>query len=50
MKIPSLTIIGGGDKSGNPDLVNEIEIKSREIIDIVEPTSSGKTTLTADIE
>lgn len=45
-----LTIIGGIDKDGKPDEINEIEIEPGEIIGIVGPTGSGKSTLIGDIE
>ena len=46
----TLTIKGGVDKEGHPDSISEIEIAPGEIIGIVGPTGSGKSTLIADIE
>ncbi|MEM1763982.1 MAG: ATP-binding cassette domain-containing protein [Candidatus Jordarchaeales archaeon] len=50
MEIESITIIGGYGKSGLPEPVREVELRRGEIVSIVGPTGSGKTTLINDIE
>lgn len=45
-----LTIKGGMDKDGNTEAVRDLEISRAEIIGIVGPTGSGKSTLIGDIE
>jgi len=47
--VSSLTIIGGQDKSGNPEGV-ELELKPGSVTAVVGPTGSGKSRLLADIE
>lgn len=45
-----LTIVCGVDKSGNIEDVGEITIHAGEIVGVVGPTGSGKSTLISDIE
>jgi len=47
--ISSITILGGRNKEGKPELV-ELTITSGEVISIVGPTGAGKTRLLEDIE
>ena len=46
----TLTVQGGVDKSGVDELVRSITIEGGEIVGIVGPTGSGKSTLISDIE
>ena len=48
-QLSSLTILGGFDKSGNPEELN-LELRPGQIVCIVGPTGSGKSRLLADIE
>ena len=48
-KVESITIIGGKNKSGDPEAI-ELELKVGEVISVVGPTGSGKSRLLADIE
>jgi ABC-type lipoprotein export system ATPase subunit len=48
--IESITVLGGCGKSGSPDLVDRVVLKMGEVVSIVGPTGSGKTTLINDIE
>ncbi len=48
--ISDITILCGVDKDCNPEYIGEIQIKAGEIVGIVGPTGSGKSTLISDIE
>lgn len=47
--ISSITILGGRDKAGRPEMV-ELTITPGEVVSIVGPTGSGKSRLLEDIE
>jgi ABC-type lipoprotein export system ATPase subunit len=48
--IQSITILGGHNRSGEPEAVQRIDLKMGDVVSIVGPTGSGKTTLINDIE
>jgi ABC-type lipoprotein export system ATPase subunit len=48
--IQSITILGGHNRSGEPEAVRRIDLKMGDVVSIVGPTGSGKTTLINDIE
>ncbi|MTV48265.1 ATP-binding cassette domain-containing protein [Heliobacillus mobilis] len=48
--IESVTIMGGHGRSGRPEAVQQIDLKMGNVVSIVGPTGSGKTTLINDIE
>ena len=48
--IDKITIIGGYNKQGEKEPVEEVVIKKGEIFGVVGPTGSGKSSLIGDIE
>lgn len=48
--IETITIIGGYAKNGHPEAVQRIDLKMGDVVSVVGPTGSGKTTLINDIE
>ena len=50
MQIKKITIFGGYGKSGERDKVEKVTFKMGQVVSIVGPTGSGKTTFIEDIE
>jgi ABC-type lipoprotein export system ATPase subunit len=50
MEIKTISVYGGTGKAGEPEKVENFELKMGDIISIVGPTGCGKTTLINDIE
>ncbi len=50
MNIKSITVIGGRDKTGKKENIEELTISAGEIVGIVGPTGSGKSSIISDIE
>lgn len=48
--IETITILGGHNRAGEPEPVQRIDMKMGDVISIVGPTGSGKTTLINDLE
>ena len=48
--IQAITILGGHGKSGEPEPVQRIDLRMGDVVSVVGPTGSGKTTLINDIE
>lgn len=48
--IDSITILGGHGKSGGPEPIERLDLRMGDVVSIVGPTGSGKTTLINDIE
>jgi ABC-type lipoprotein export system ATPase subunit len=48
--IHTITILGGSSRSGIPEAVERIDMQMGDVISIVGPTGSGKTTLINDLE
>lgn len=48
--VKRITILAGHGKAGRPDLVGRVDLNMGDVVSIVGPTGSGKTTLINDIE
>lgn len=50
VNVTNVTIIGGHGRNGQPEPVRRVQLKMGDVVSIVGPTGSGKTTLINDIE
>jgi len=48
--IHTITILGGRGKSGGQEAIDRLDLRMGDVVSIVGPTGSGKTTLINDIE
>lgn len=48
--IQNITILGGHNRAGDAELVHRIDLQMGDVVSVVGPTGSGKTTLINDIE
>ena len=48
--IETITILTGQDREGKPELVERVDLAMGDVVSVVGPTGSGKTTLINDIE
>lgn len=46
----TISVVGGRGRGGLPDLVERVDLRMGDVVSIVGPTGSGKTTLINDIE
>lgn len=49
-EIRHVTLLGGRDRAGRPEAVTRLDLRMGDVVSIVGPTGSGKTTLIDDLE
>lgn len=50
MVLEKVTLLGGRDRSGEPEPVRRVDLQMGDVVSIVGPTGSGKTTVINDVE